>query len=99
MEVMGEWLQTYGETVYGTEAGDVKQQQWGCTTRNGDKLYVHIFELEDEMLYLPLECKVSSAKVFVSGEPVKFEKVAKGVVLNLGKLPAMTDYVVELTTK
>ena len=99
MEVMGEWLKTYGETVYGTEAGDVKQQQWGCTTRNGDKLYVHIFELEDEMLYLPLECKVSSAKVFVSGEPVKFEKVAKGVVLNLGKLPAMTDYVVELTTK
>ena len=92
-------IKTYGETVYGTEAGDVKQQQWGCTTRSGDKLYVHIFELEDEMLYLPLECKVSSAKVFVSGEPVKFEKVAKGVVLNLGKLPAMTDYVVELTTK
>jgi hypothetical protein len=55
--------------------------------------------LEDEMLYLPLDCKVVSAKAFVSGEPVKFQKVAKGVVLNLGKLSPATDYVIEVTTK
>ena len=99
MKAMGEWLAVYGKTIYNAEAGDVKQQQWGCTTRHGEKLYVHIFELEDEMLYLPLECKVADAKVFVSGEPVKVERVAKGVVLNLGKIPQGVDYVVELTTK
>lgn len=99
MKAMGEWLNIYGETIYGTEAGDIKQQQWGCTTRNGDKLYVHIFELEDEALFLPLSCKVTDAKVYVSGKRVKYQKVAQGVVLELGKLPKMTDYIVELTTK
>jgi alpha-L-fucosidase len=99
MKAMGEWLDIYGQTIYGTEAGDVKQQQWGCTTRKGDKLYVHIFDLEDEMLYLPLDCKVTDAKVYLTGDSVKVERVAKGVVLNLGRLPKSIDYVVELTTK
>ena len=99
MKAMGEWLAVYGDTIYGTEAGDIKQQQWGCTTRKGNKLYVHIFDLEDEALYLPLDCKVTDAKVYMSGKRVKYQKVAQGVVLELGKTPKMIDYIIELTTK
>ena len=99
MKAMGEWLAVYGDTIYGTEAGDIKQQQWGCTTRKGNKLYVHIFDLEDEALYLPLDCKVTDAKVYMSGKSVKYQKVAQGVVLELGKRPKMIDYIIELTTK
>ena len=99
MKAMGEWLAVYGDTIYGTEAGDIKQQQWGCTTRRGNKLYVHIFDLEDEALYLPLDCKVTDAKVYMSGKSVKYQKVAQGVVLELGKRPKMIDYIIELTTK
>ncbi|MBO7262580.1 MAG: alpha-L-fucosidase [Alistipes sp.] len=99
LKEMGEWLAKYGNTIYGTEAGDVKPQQWGCTTRKGNKLYIHIFELEDEALYLPLECKVVSAKVFDTGATVKFQKVDGGIVLKTGKVDGVVDYVVELTTK
>ncbi len=99
MKEIGEWLTIYGETIYGTKAGDIKQQQWGCTTRKDNKLYVHIFELEDEMLYLPLDAKVVSAKVYVSGKSVKFQKLSKGVVLELGALPNVTDYIIEIVTK
>jgi hypothetical protein len=35
----------------------------------------------------------------MTGKRVQFEKVAKGVVLNLGPRPEMIDYVVEITTK
>ena len=99
MKEMGEWLSTYGDTIYGTEAGDIKQQQWGCTTRKGDKLYIHIFELEDDALYLPLDCKVVEAKVFASGDPVKFQRVKSGIVLEVGAMGDMADYVIELRTK
>lgn len=99
MKAMGAWMEQYGDTVYGTEAGDIAQQEWGCTTRKGDKLYIHIFELADEALYLPLDCKVVSAKVYGSDQKVKFQRVTKGILLECGKVEGETDYIIELTTK
>ena len=99
MKDLGEWLKANGETIYGTEAGDIRQQEWGCTTRKGDRLFVHIFELEQDALYLPLECKVVSAKVFGTDQKVKFQKVAGGILLECGKVEDKVDYIIELTTK
>ena len=99
MKDLGEWLKANGETIYGTEAGDIRQQEWGCTTRKGDRLFVHIFELEHDALYLPLECKVVSAKVFGTEQKVKFQKVSGGILLECGKVEDKVDYIIELTTK
>jgi alpha-L-fucosidase len=99
MKEMGEWLATNGQTVYATEAGDVKPQEWGCTTRKGDCLFVHIFELEQDAIYLPLECKVVEAKEFGTNKPVKFQKVSGGILLECGQVSDSTDYIVELRTK
>lgn len=99
MEAMGEWLTENGETVYGTVAGDVAQQEWGCTTRKDKRLYVHIFELESEELMLPLECTVVSAKDFATGKRVDFETTDEGVVLKVGRVVDEVDHIVELVTK
>ena len=100
MKAMGEWMSANGQSVYGTEAGDIPQHDWGCTTRKGDKLYVHIFELDHDALYLPLDCKVLSATALVSGQKIKFDKVNGGILLNVGKLGQDNiDFVVELITK
>lgn len=99
MQEMGAWMEQYGDTVYGTEAGDIAQQEWGCTTRKGDKLYIHIFDLKDEALYLPLDCKVVSATALDSGKSVKFQKVTKGILLECGKVEGKIDYIIELRTK
>ncbi len=99
MKEMGEWMAVNGESVYGTTAGDIPQQDWGCTTRKGDRLYVHIFELDHDMLYLPLDCKVVSAKALADDKPIKFHRVKGGVLLEVGKVLDLADYVVELTTK
>ncbi|WP_316795229.1 alpha-L-fucosidase [Pedobacter agri] len=41
---IGEWLKTYGESIYGTDAGFIKPQNWGCVTQKGNKIYIHIFK-------------------------------------------------------
>ena len=99
LKAMGEWMEANGETVYATEAGDVAPAEWGCTTRKGDKLYVHIFELDAETLTLPLDCEVVEAKAFADGKGIAFEGVDGGVKLHVGKVVDMVDYIVELRTR
>lgn len=62
---IGRWMRRYGDTVYGTRAGDVAPQEWGVTTRKGDTLYVHIFDPELTEVSLPLTCRVTSASDLV----------------------------------
>ena len=99
MKAMGEWLAQNGETVYGTEAGDIAEQEWGVTTRKGDRLFVHVFENEAESITLNLECEVISATEFGTGKPVTFDVTSDGVVLGVGRVADTIDYIVELVTK
>ena len=96
---MGEWLRKYGDTIYGTTAGDIAAQDWGVTTRKGNRLFVHIFELKEKSLHLPLKCTVESAKLFDDNAPVKFVQNTEGVTLTFDKVPSGTDCIVELKTK
>jgi len=94
---MGEWLRTYGETIYGTRGGFIAPRDWGVTTQKGNSLFVHILNLKDDALYLPMKDKqVSSAKFFIDKKPVKFTKVDGGIVLQLKRIPNETDCVVEV---
>jgi alpha-L-fucosidase len=96
---MGEWLRNYGETVYGTTAGDIPTQEWGVTTRKGERLYIHIMNLDATELFLPLECKVMSAVVYGTQTPVKMKRSKDGVTLQFDSPPTGVDYIVELVTK
>lgn len=97
LKEMGEWLRTYGETVYGTRGGSISPREWGVTTQKGEKLYVHVLKAEDEVLYLPLKGKkIKTAVVYKDRTPLKFRQDKNGVTLELGKIPDEIDYVVEL---
>ena len=99
LKEMGEWMQTYGTTIRATRAGDIPVQQWGATTRRGDRLFVHILDYNRRELYLPLSCRVLKATTFPEGKRVAVTKTSEGVVLTLPELPQGIDYVVELQTK
>lgn len=99
LKEMGEWMQTYGSTIRGTQAGDVPVQQWGATTRRGDRLYVHVLDYGRRELYLPLSCRVVKATTFPDGKRVGVTKTSEGVVLTFPEVPSGMDYVIELQTK
>ena len=94
---IGEWMKTYGETIYGTRGGCVAPHPWGGTTQKGDKLYVHILNLQDKALFLPLaDRKVKKASYFVDGKPVKLQKAGDGYTLLLDEVPTDIDTVIEM---
>ena len=97
LKEIGEWMQIYGETIYGTRGGLVEPHDWGVTTQKGNRLFVHVLNLQDNGLYLPLTAKVKKAVRFKDGKKVKFTQDEQGTLLQFGEVPADTDYVVELT--
>lgn len=71
---IGEWMKVYGETIYGTRGGCVAPHPWGVTTQKGNKLYVHILDLQDKALFLPLDGKrVKKAVGYTDRRPLKIQ--------------------------
>ena len=99
LKEMGEWTRGNGETIYGTTAGDIPVQEWGVSTRKGERLFVHIMNLDSTELFLPLGCKVKKAFTYADKKPVKVKKTKGGVKLQFDEAPAGVDYIVELITK
>lgn len=99
LKAIGEWTSRYGETIYGTTAGDIEAQEWGVTTRKGDRLFIHIFDLQANELHLPLSCKVKEAIAYDTKQPLKFKRSKEGVTLFFDEAPSGVDYIVELQTK
>lgn len=97
LKEMGEWMKVYGETIYGTRGGIVPPHDWGVTTQKGNRLFVHILNLQDKALYLPLDGKkVKKAFLFKDKSAVRITRAGQGIVLQLPQVPADTDCVVEL---
>lgn len=44
LNYMGKWLQTYGESIYGTKRGFMLPQDWGCITEKEDKVFIHVLK-------------------------------------------------------
>lgn len=62
---MGNWLHTYGESIYSTKGGYIRPQSWGCITQKGDTMFIHVLD--------------SSAIVQLDSFPYK--KIAKAYLL------------------
>jgi alpha-L-fucosidase len=65
---MGDWLDHYGESIYGTRGGPFARAAWGGATYNGDTIYLHILNSESGVIALPpINAKILSSRVLTGG--------------------------------
>jgi alpha-L-fucosidase len=81
---IGQWLETYGPSIYGTRGGPVAPREWGVTTRRGDTVFVHVLDWPDRVLSLPaLGGRVAGATMLAGGARVGVTQTPEGVTLTL----------------
>lgn len=99
---MGQWLNTYGESIYNTTGGYIKPQEWGAVTQKDNKLYVHILKKDAGNITLeniPFK-KVTKAYMLKDGTAVK-TSLQKGIltIINSTTNNDEPDVVIVLETR
>lgn len=68
LKEMGQWLEKYGESIYGTRGGPFPRAAWGAATHKDDTIYLHILDPKLDTLKLPaLKQKIVSSSVMTGG--------------------------------
>jgi alpha-L-fucosidase len=80
LKEMGQWLEKYGYSVYGTRGGPFKPTDWGVSTRKGNKIYLHIMVWSGNKVQITLPdmgMEIKNCRL-ANGTPVKLTKKDKG---------------------
>ena len=83
---MGAWLKKYGESIYGTTGGPYKPGTWwGCSTRKGNAVYLHVFSWKGKEIVLPpMPARIKKCEALTGGKP-EFRQDEKGLKIILPK--------------
>jgi alpha-L-fucosidase len=99
LKEMGGWLKKYGASIYGTKGGPYYPNETYAATRNGNIIYLHIFERKAATLELPPLPGIKIIKAhFMNGAAVSFkQETASPIIIDLPKeLPDAVSSVIEL---
>lgn len=102
LKAIGDWMNKYGETIYGTRGNIIEPQDWGVLTSKNKTLYVHLLNVSGkQVFFLPgLTLKITDALQFSTRKKINFKQQAEGVfIYTEGLQPDKYDTVIELTTK
>ncbi len=80
---IGEWMSTYGESIYGTRGGPISPRPWGVTTQKEGTVYVHVFDWDDGILPLQLDADVDKATLMSNGKSIAFDRADNAYLLKL----------------
>jgi alpha-L-fucosidase len=83
-EQIGQWLQTHGEAIYGSEPGEMCEFiTYGRQTRKGNKLYlvVRFWDGRPELHLAGLQTRVQRAVLLTTGQELAFEQSEDHLIL------------------
>ena len=95
---LGQWMHTYGQTLYGTDAGPVKPCTWGATTERNDTVFVHICPAKGTAaptsINMPMPKKPKAVTDFLSGKRVAHNYRHGQLTVELPNKLATPDHVI-----
>lgn len=53
LKEMGQWLHSYGDSIYATRGGPFIPGSWGASTRKGNSIYLHVMSWPEDTIVLP----------------------------------------------
>ena len=72
---VGRWMDTHSDLIHHADKCQVKRSEFALFTRRGNTLYIHAYFWPGETLAVGgLLRKVLSAKIYPSGQPVRFQQ-------------------------
>ncbi|MEI6277675.1 MAG: alpha-L-fucosidase [Prolixibacteraceae bacterium] len=83
LKEMGQWLEKYGQSIYGTRGGPFKPTDWGVSTRRGNTLFLHILKWNGNAVKIELPdlgMEIKNCKL-ASGRKIKMSKKEGKTVL------------------
>ena len=75
---MGQWMQTAGEGVYGTDSSNILQPSWGRLTQKGQALYLHVFDWPVEGKLVLEGVKLQATRASLLGATEQALRVTSG---------------------
>jgi len=100
LKEIGEWMDTYGESIYGTDRSPMGEPAWGRCTAEPGRLYLHVFRWPDDgTLEVPrLRNEVEAAYLLGEDEDLETVERDRGVAVRLtgADAPNAIDTVVVL---
>ncbi|WPJ95535.1 alpha-L-fucosidase [Coraliomargarita algicola] len=94
---IGDWMEQYGHTIYSTRGGPYMTTRHMATTRKDNKVYVHILNWPDNVLFLPkLPANIVSHRLLTGGT-ARLEAVDDGYIINIDEADrSALDTILEL---
>ncbi|MBL7969766.1 MAG: alpha-L-fucosidase [Prolixibacteraceae bacterium] len=100
---IGTWMETNGESIYGTTRNPLSIQSWGEVTQKGNSLYLHVFQWPDDgkLVVGGLNAKVEKAVLMADPQKRSLKCSMlnnRDLVINLPKTaPDSLNSVIKLT--
>jgi alpha-L-fucosidase len=68
---VGRWLETYGQSIYGTRGGPFPTQPWGGFTWRENRLYAHVIDWPEDTITIPsLPQRIQRVRSLTSNEVI-----------------------------
>ncbi len=82
---IGQWLQTYGETIYATRGGPFRPTIHYCTTNRASTVYLHVLKKPPTrgLILQAINRRLLTAHLFKTATTVKFQQTAEKISVYL----------------